>query len=202
MRAPALLAFYRAVLCCAALCRGVVCQGIAVDGRSADHSGPAGQHGRHLSRWAAPHPPPHVAAAVAAAAMSLVFHSAHPFIPTLRADVRMFEASSGGRLAGGCSVATMPLLPHSMQAKSDGAALSAGARRPLCFLPPHPPAPIPTPPPPLLPLRQVEGQLWYGGGCDLTPCYIFDEDVREFHAFWKQLCDRHDSQVGGACVYV
>lgn len=27
----------------------------------------------------------------AAAAMSLVFHSAHPFIPTLRADVRLFE---------------------------------------------------------------------------------------------------------------
>ena len=24
-------------------------------------------------------------------AMSLVFHSAHPFIPTLRADVRMFK---------------------------------------------------------------------------------------------------------------
>ena len=29
----------------------------------------------------------------AAAAMSLVFHSAHPFIPTLRADVRLFEVS-------------------------------------------------------------------------------------------------------------
>lgn len=27
----------------------------------------------------------------AAAAMSLVFHSAHPLIPTLRADVRLFE---------------------------------------------------------------------------------------------------------------
>lgn len=26
-----------------------------------------------------------------AVAMSLVFHSAHPFIPTLRADVRLFE---------------------------------------------------------------------------------------------------------------
>lgn len=31
-----------------------------------------------------------------AAAMSLVFHSAHPLIPTLRADVRLFQAS--GRL--------------------------------------------------------------------------------------------------------
>ena len=29
-----------------------------------------------------------------AVAMSLVFHSAHPFIPTLRADVRMFKVHS------------------------------------------------------------------------------------------------------------
>lgn len=35
-----------------------------------------------------------------AAAMSLVYHSAHPFIPTLRADVRLFEAS-GASLGGG-----------------------------------------------------------------------------------------------------
>lgn len=28
-----------------------------------------------------------------AVAMSLVFHSAHPFIPTLRADVRLFEVT-------------------------------------------------------------------------------------------------------------
>jgi coproporphyrinogen III oxidase len=27
----------------------------------------------------------------AAAAMSLVFHSAHPLVPTLRADVRLFQ---------------------------------------------------------------------------------------------------------------
>lgn len=28
-----------------------------------------------------------------AAAMSLVFHCAHPLVPTLRADVRLFQAS-------------------------------------------------------------------------------------------------------------
>ena len=33
-----------------------------------------------------------------AAAMSLVFHSAHPRIPTLRADVRLFEVCKGGGL--------------------------------------------------------------------------------------------------------
>jgi hypothetical protein len=30
----------------------------------------------------------------AAAALSLVFHSAHPLVPTLRADVRLFQVNS------------------------------------------------------------------------------------------------------------
>lgn len=34
-----------------------------------------------------------VGAPYAAAAMSLVFHPAHPLVPTLRADVRLFQAS-------------------------------------------------------------------------------------------------------------
>jgi hypothetical protein len=38
----------------------------------------------------------------AAAAMSLVFHSAHPFIPTLRADVRLFEVLLCPLLASPC----------------------------------------------------------------------------------------------------
>ena len=64
-----------------------------------------------------------------AAALSLVFHSAHPFLPTLRADVRLFE---------------------------------------------------------------VDGQKWYGGGCDLTPFYIVEEDVVAFHSYWKSVCDAHE----------
>ena len=64
-----------------------------------------------------------------AAAMSLVFHSAHPFIPTLRADVRLFE---------------------------------------------------------------VDGREWFGGGVDLTPFYLDDSDVVQFHKYWKTVCDRHD----------
>ena len=64
-----------------------------------------------------------------AQAMSLVFHSAHPMIPTLRADVRRFE---------------------------------------------------------------VEGHAWFGGGCDLTPFYVFEEDFSEFHQHWKDVCDAHD----------
>ncbi|PSN67845.1 coproporphyrinogen III oxidase [Corynespora cassiicola Philippines] len=33
---------------------------------------------------------------------------------------------------------------------------------------------------------------WYGGGCDLTPCYLFDEDAIHFHNTIKQACDKHD----------
>ncbi|KAL0025409.1 hypothetical protein WJX79_006082 [Trebouxia sp. C0005] len=67
-----------------------------------------------------------------AAALSLVFHPANPFVPTLRADVRLF---------------------------------------------------------------QVEGQAWYGGGCDLTPAYLFEEDARHFHSFWKATCDKHHTDL-------
>lgn len=65
-----------------------------------------------------------------AVAMSLVFHAQSPHVPTLRADVRMF---------------------------------------------------------------QVGDHTWYGGGCDLTPSYIVEEDITRFHAFWKEVCDRHHS---------
>jgi hypothetical protein len=44
-------------------------------------------------------------------------------------------------------------------------------------------------------LLQVAGEVWYGGGCDLTPSYLFEEDAREFHAYWKQVCDRHDPEL-------
>ena len=59
----------------------------------------------------------------AAAACSLVFHSASPMVPTFRADVRHFQLESG-----------------------------VG---------------------------------WYGGGADLTPYYLFDQDAEDFHRFYK-----------------
>lgn len=67
-----------------------------------------------------------------AAAMSLVFHSAHPFIPTLRGDVRLF---------------------------------------------------------------QVEDELWFGGGIDLTPNYLIEEDVVSFHSHLKRICDPYSSDL-------
>jgi coproporphyrinogen III oxidase len=33
---------------------------------------------------------------------------------------------------------------------------------------------------------------WFGGGADLTPSYLFDEDVSHFHRTLKEACDRHD----------
>ncbi|WP_343487017.1 oxygen-dependent coproporphyrinogen oxidase [Allomuricauda sp. d1] len=34
---------------------------------------------------------------------------------------------------------------------------------------------------------------WFGGGQDLTPYYLFEEDAKHFHAICKQACDAHDS---------
>lgn len=33
---------------------------------------------------------------------------------------------------------------------------------------------------------------WFGGGTDLTPSYLFDEDSTHFHKTIKDACDRHD----------
>ncbi|KAF6249723.1 Coproporphyrinogen III oxidase [Scenedesmus sp. NREL 46B-D3] len=67
-----------------------------------------------------------------AAALSLVFHAAHPLVPTLRADVRLFQVA-------GCS--------------------------------------------------------WFGGGCDLTPSYLFEQDAAEFHAYWQGVCDKYSPEL-------
>lgn len=40
-------------------------------------------------------------------------------------------------------------------------------------------------------MPQVAGQSWFGGGCDLTPSYLFEEDAVEFHSFWKGVCDKY-----------
>lgn len=34
--------------------------------------------------------------------------------------------------------------------------------------------------------------FWIGGGADLTPIYLFEEDARHFHRTLKEACDRHD----------
>lgn len=34
---------------------------------------------------------------------------------------------------------------------------------------------------------------WFGGGTDLTPYYLFEEDVKHFHQTYKDVCDSFDS---------
>ncbi len=34
---------------------------------------------------------------------------------------------------------------------------------------------------------------WFGGGQDLTPYYLFDEDAVHFHSVCKRACDAHDN---------
>ncbi|GAB4849914.1 Chloroperoxidase 1 [Ancistrocladus abbreviatus] len=36
-------------------------------------------------------------------------------------------------------------------------------------------------------------QWWFGGGTDLTPAYIFEEDVKHFHQVQKNACDKFDA---------
>ncbi|BFZ61490.1 Coproporphyrinogen-III oxidase [Saitoella coloradoensis] len=35
---------------------------------------------------------------------------------------------------------------------------------------------------------------WFGGGSDLTPSYLFDEDAIHFHKTMKDACDKHDTR--------
>lgn len=39
-----------------------------------------------------------------------------------------------------------------------------------------------------------KGTAWFGGGADLTPYYLFEEDARHFHATWRDVCERHDPE--------
>jgi coproporphyrinogen III oxidase len=35
------------------------------------------------------------------------------------------------------------------------------------------------------------GTAWFGGGADLTPYYLFEDDARHFHRVLRQACERH-----------
>jgi coproporphyrinogen III oxidase len=36
------------------------------------------------------------------------------------------------------------------------------------------------------------GPSWFGGGADLTPHYLFEEDARDFHRVLRDVCGRHE----------
>jgi coproporphyrinogen III oxidase len=35
--------------------------------------------------------------------------------------------------------------------------------------------------------------IWFGGGADLTPMILYEEDATHFHSIWKKVCDRYPS---------
>jgi coproporphyrinogen III oxidase len=35
-------------------------------------------------------------------------------------------------------------------------------------------------------------QWWFGGGTDLTPYYLDEDDSKHFHLTLKEACDKHD----------
>lgn len=41
-------------------------------------------------------------------------------------------------------------------------------------------------------LQNSAGDAWFGGGIDLTPYYLDEDDAHEFHLKLKTACDRHD----------
>jgi len=38
------------------------------------------------------------------------------------------------------------------------------------------------------------GVWWFGGGTDITPSYLFEEDMAHFHGTYKAVCDKHDPE--------
>jgi coproporphyrinogen III oxidase len=40
--------------------------------------------------------------------------------------------------------------------------------------------------------EQSNGKSWFGGGMDLTPYYLDEEDAFHFHSTLKIICDKHD----------
>ncbi len=39
---------------------------------------------------------------------------------------------------------------------------------------------------------EKDGSWWFGGGADLTPSYLFEEDAKHFHEVLKETCDLHE----------
>jgi coproporphyrinogen III oxidase len=42
-------------------------------------------------------------------------------------------------------------------------------------------------------LQLENGESWFGGGMDLTPYYLYEDDAKHFHSVLKNVCDKHDA---------
>jgi coproporphyrinogen III oxidase len=45
--------------------------------------------------------------------------------------------------------------------------------------------------------RNGKSMAWFGGGADLSPYYLFEDDVRHFHHLCRDLCDEYLSEISG-----
>ena len=45
-----------------------------------------------------------------------------------------------------------------------------------------------------VPGRPKSTRWWFGGGCDLTPYYLDEEDAKNFHQTLKNTCDQHNTK--------
>lgn len=41
------------------------------------------------------------------------------------------------------------------------------------------------------------GMAWFGGGADLTPYYLFEEDIRDFHRMYRNVCNQYQLATPG-----
>ena len=41
---------------------------------------------------------------------------------------------------------------------------------------------------------EIKDKAWFGGGADLTPYYLFEEDAKSFHSVWKKSLDNIDPE--------
>jgi coproporphyrinogen III oxidase len=41
----------------------------------------------------------------------------------------------------------------------------------------------------------TKSDSWFGGGADLTPYYLWNEDAEHFHKIFKQACDKHGEEL-------
>nr|CAD7265216.1 unnamed protein product [Timema shepardi] len=105
-----------------------------------------------------------------AAGVSSVIHPRNPLVPTVHFNYRYFEVQEPG---GTTQVIIV---------------LQSNVSSPPCFL--------------LHSINPFLGELihklyfcrqsWFGGGTDLTPYYLDEEDSRHFHSQLKAACDQHD----------
>jgi coproporphyrinogen III oxidase len=104
----------------------------------------------------------------AAAALSIVFHSRSPHVPTLRGDVRVF---STGDPSSGSSTSTSSGSSSSSSSGSSSSSSTSSSSSSLAS---------------------------FGGGADLTPFVLYEEDVEAFHGYWKRVCDEAEEEAEAA----